>query len=94
MEGKGLCGWARVRPSWEGGYPVLTCGEMWAGSSVLLSSVAIPFPKCGLCPTEAGWKGKQDSWQGLGEKELRLTKSLWCGPQCRPSHTWVKIAVT
>ena len=59
---------AGVRLSWEGGCPVPTYGEMWAGSSVLMSSVAIPFPKCGLCPTEAGWKGNKICGKGSEKK--------------------------
>ena len=76
MEGKGLCGWGWGEAILGRLYPIPTCGDMWAGSSVLLSSVAISFPKCGLCPTEAGWKGKQDPWQGFREKGLPRVQVL------------------
>lgn len=64
MEGKGLWAGAGVRPSWEGGYPVLTCGEMWAGSSVLMSSVAIPSPNVGCVPQKQG--GRESKIHGKG----------------------------
>lgn len=70
--GEGPLGWGWGEAILGRGVP---CTHLWGNVGWVLSSHVLcshSFPKCGLCPTEAGWKGKQDSWQGLGEKELRL----------------------
>lgn len=91
--GEGSLGWGWGEAVLGRGVSCAPCGEMWAGSSVLMCPVAIPSPNVGCVPQKQG--GRESEIHGKGwEKELGLTKSLWCEPQCRPSYTRVKIAVT
>ena len=94
MEGKGLCGWGWGEAILGRG---VSCTHLWGNVGWVLCSHVLcshSLPQMWAVSHRSRVEGKQDLWQGFGEKELRLTKSLWPGPQCRSSHTRVKIAVS